>query len=600
MHTITTLVLAGVFAALSSDANAQACVATSAWRVPITIDNSGNANAFTGLEVDVTVDTASLIGSGHMLPDGADIRFSDGSSCLPHTVESGINTPSTLMWVRLADVPASASTMIWMYYGDAAASSVDDPDSTFAFHEDFNDDQLNMTNACGTMNNTIAGGVGSLSWASFGLLLSDAVMPVDRIYTAEAQVNGASGNWPGLYWVQQTSQTSYALLTGSGQARISVSGSSTTNYCDGHNWASPLINYTSAAGLWQLTWAATGDIQANFPTVGPITSTDTLFARDEDLQLALGGISGGTGSMDVDWVRARQLATPEPISSAGPEQPAPVSDMRVTLADSPDPVEQGQSLMYAVSADNLGPDDSVDVTLSLVLPSDTEFVSAAASAGANCTTPAPGASGTIDCGWAGTTASGSSRTLDVTVTVSVTGAGSRDASATTASVVFEPDFANNMAIESTAVAAAADLMVSKDDARTEIVAGASTVYVIEASNAGPDPVVAAALTDFLPPELQNGAWMCLPAQSTGTCPTPDTGLGDLDVVIDLAVGESTRFEMVAEANATPGSNVTNTASIDPPAGTTALDLLNDSASDTNTVIAIDIFADGFETPVPIL
>ena len=70
---ILLLVLGAPAAAL-----AQACVAGSSWLLPISIDNSGNANAFTDLEVLITVDTATLIGAGHMNPDGSDIRFTDG------------------------------------------------------------------------------------------------------------------------------------------------------------------------------------------------------------------------------------------------------------------------------------------------------------------------------------------------------------------------------------------------------------------------------------------------------------------------------------------------------------------------------------------
>jgi len=104
------------------------------YRVPITIDNTANANALSNYQVLVTVDTASLISAGKMRSDGGDIRFtdSDGTTLLSYWIESGINTATTRIWVKVPSIPASSTKTIYMYYGSTASvSSASDGASTF-------------------------------------------------------------------------------------------------------------------------------------------------------------------------------------------------------------------------------------------------------------------------------------------------------------------------------------------------------------------------------------------------------------------------------------------------------------------------------------
>lgn len=60
-----------------------------------------------------------------------------------------------------------------------------------------------------------------------------------------------------------------------------------------------------------------------------------------------------------------------------------LADLAVTKADSPDPVQVGQTLTYTIEASNLGPHEANGVTLTDALPNHTDFLSAAGS-GASC------------------------------------------------------------------------------------------------------------------------------------------------------------------------------------------------------------------------
>ena len=79
------------------------------YRKPINItENSGST--LTDYQILVTVDTQSLISAGKMRTNGGDIRFTDtdGTTLINYWVESGINTTSTKIWVKVPSISASA------------------------------------------------------------------------------------------------------------------------------------------------------------------------------------------------------------------------------------------------------------------------------------------------------------------------------------------------------------------------------------------------------------------------------------------------------------------------------------------------------------
>jgi uncharacterized repeat protein (TIGR01451 family) len=145
-----------------------------------------------------------------------------------------------------------------------------------------------------------------------------------------------------------------------------------------------------------------------------------------------------------------------------------------------------------------------------------------------------------------------------------------------------------------AVAPGADLQIAKSNARSMLVDGDTTVYAIVVANAGPNAVSGARVRDLLPATLINASWMCVPSASTAPCPNPATGIGSIDVNVNLGVAQFLRFDLMAEVDGSVGSFVTNTARIDVPAGVAGLDAGNDSATDQDSIVPDGVFADGFE------
>jgi hypothetical protein len=129
------------------------------YRKKIIIDNTQNSSALTDYQVLVTVNTKELIDAGRMQSNGNDIRFtdSDGSTNLYYWIESGINTVSTRIWVKVPSIPASSTKTIYMYYGNPSASSASSGDNVFLFFDDFSSGNLNKwTNLSGTWSVTTA------------------------------------------------------------------------------------------------------------------------------------------------------------------------------------------------------------------------------------------------------------------------------------------------------------------------------------------------------------------------------------------------------------------------------------------------------------
>ncbi|MGE4073201.1 MAG: IPTL-CTERM sorting domain-containing protein [Lysobacterales bacterium] len=187
------------------------------------------------------------------------------------------------------------------------------------------------------------------------------------------------------------------------------------------------------------------------------------------------------GLLDDFRVYSRALSAQEVVDL----DTAVIADLSLTLTDSPDPVTAGTSLSYVATATNNGPAAAQDVTISLPLPAVTAFVSATPSAGGNCTTPAVGATGTVDCTWAGATANATARTATVVVDVPPSATGNLSATGTVTSSSTDPDPMNDSATADTAIAVSADLSITLTDAPDPVTAGSNLTYTATVTNGGP-------------------------------------------------------------------------------------------------------------------
>lgn len=106
----------------------------------IDIVSTGPATA--DVTVEVTLDTAELIGDAKMAADCADLRIVDGEgNQLPYFIDSGCDTSNTSVQVRLAELPFG-QTRIYAQYGNESAPAASDASAAFIFFDDFESGSL--------------------------------------------------------------------------------------------------------------------------------------------------------------------------------------------------------------------------------------------------------------------------------------------------------------------------------------------------------------------------------------------------------------------------------------------------------------------------
>ncbi len=88
---------------------------------------NNTASLVTNYQLLLTVNTQALISSGYMDVTGKDIRFGKdlaGTTLFNYWIESGINTTTTKIWVKIDTLPASGSRFLYWFYSNAAATPV--------------------------------------------------------------------------------------------------------------------------------------------------------------------------------------------------------------------------------------------------------------------------------------------------------------------------------------------------------------------------------------------------------------------------------------------------------------------------------------------
>jgi len=276
----------------------------------------------------------------------------------------------------------------------------------------------------------------------------------------------------------------------------------------------------------------------------------------------------------------------------------PVVDLSITKTDGVTSVNAGGTTTYTIAVSNAGPSEVTGAVVADIPPSGLSFT------GWTCavTTPGSGGSVTTACGAASggagnlnTTANlkvGATVTYTVNAAVSGSATGNlvNTATVTAPGGTSEPNTGNNSATDPDTVTPVADLVITKTDGVSTVNAGGATVYTITVTNNGPSEVSNATVTDTAPAGVSFGAWTCAVTTpgSGGTVTTAcgaASGNGNLNTTATLKVGGAVTYTVNASiANWATGS-LTNTATVAQPGGTTDPTPANNSASDTDTVVA---------------
>ena len=306
----TTICGGGVDSFKAIVANAGTCFTSWNYRKPFIITNR-NSTSLTDFQVKISLNTASLISAGKMLATGADIRFAD-SLCnnLSYTIDDSINTTTTSIWVKVNNLAAVSNKTIYLYYGNATAIAASNPDSTFLLYDAFNGSSLNTSkwNSFGVNPTVSSGAINFSTSSSASTIRSIRVMP--KPYVAEIQVASSTGSWPSLGQLNQNTFNGVGMFQQTGSNThinsFNPSGSSYSSF-----FSSDV--YGGNVGIWSILWQAQNNFTAAWLSNSITKTTSTVGDVPADsLHAAFGLLNSGTGSMNVDWFRARKYAALTP------------------------------------------------------------------------------------------------------------------------------------------------------------------------------------------------------------------------------------------------------------------------------------------------
>jgi uncharacterized repeat protein (TIGR01451 family) len=263
-------------------------------------------------------------------------------------------------------------------------------------------------------------------------------------------------------------------------------------------------------------------------------------------------------------------------------------DLTLSLGDAPDPVTGNQTLTYTLGVSNLGPDTATNVTLTQDLPAGVAFQSLMG----------PGwacgeAGGVVTCTRTGL-APGAAPNVTVQVTVPP-GGGVLTSDASVASAPeAEANADDNVASAMTTVTGIpyANLAVAKTDHAVTALWGRPLTYTVTASNAGPNAVTGATVTDNFSANLASVTWTCTASVGSSCQPSGSGHISDSTVNLlpsGTATYVATGTVLWGTAGPIPNTATVGSATFDPAAA--------NNTSSINTPVNADlIFRDGFDDP----
>ncbi|MFA5296278.1 MAG: DUF2341 domain-containing protein [Methanoregulaceae archaeon] len=280
-------------------------------RKPVTITSSSE---LTNYQIKVVVAYDS-----DMQADFDDIRFtsSNGATELSYWLESKTNGSTATFWVKVPSI-SSGSNTIYVYYGNASATSTSSGDNTFDFFDDFSTASLDTNKWTTTGAAVVAGGIVTVTGGSSDMyivgktFLGTNYAMRGRIKTAHWE-STTHREFAGLY-----SASNYSLQNVISHA--SIGGKHYTNSAGG------VSTSDITGGISADTWSV-WDIMRNASTSavflvdGGNQSTISTNISTSDMAIRLlAGATLNESKVYADWVLIRKYVSAEPTNSVGTEQ----------------------------------------------------------------------------------------------------------------------------------------------------------------------------------------------------------------------------------------------------------------------------------------
>jgi len=298
---------------------------------PVVVVNN-TSTSLTNFQVKISVNTVTLISAGKMNSAGDDIRFVDSGGCsiINYYIESGINTSSTIIWLKMPVLPSNAHRTIKMYYGNSSVSAGSNGDSTFVMFDDFLGTTISSNwNTYGSSNSsysvssgqlTINAGTSSTSTIGSRVMVSVASYPSPLI--VESNITYTTGFYSNIGMLNSGTWNGYSIYNGDATAGANQGMHIGQDVSSSVDYASAIKTTNTSpgqlTGIWQMNWPSS-NIQSGFWPGGTASSTSSGLTLGSTVQVTLGNLFTSIGTATYDWIRGRKYAASEGSTIIGSE-----------------------------------------------------------------------------------------------------------------------------------------------------------------------------------------------------------------------------------------------------------------------------------------
>ncbi|MFA5087047.1 MAG: DUF2341 domain-containing protein, partial [Candidatus Paceibacterota bacterium] len=315
------------------------------YRKPITvINNSGST--LTDYQIKLTI-----VYDSKMQTDFRDLKFTDGTGTanLNYWIESKTDSATAVVWVKVASIPISGTT-IYMYYGNSAATSASDGTLTFDFFDDFNGASIDAGKWTVTLN---GGGTVSVSDGMASITTGGA----GQYPTMACNTDVAANNMIWEIKAKRSAGTTAAHLISLVQSSaynvgVAVASDYNGNFGQigllnhGVAWASTkMADYNTSNTYFILSAAYDGTNLIGWYNRGVKTSwAQSSYANKHATIVAW--YASGAGTYNIDWAIQRKYIAIEPTSLLRDEESVNVTPVISTVIPSPSTVGVGNSIIF--------------------------------------------------------------------------------------------------------------------------------------------------------------------------------------------------------------------------------------------------------------
>ncbi len=305
------------------------------------------------------------------------------------------------------------------------------------------------------------------------------------------------------------------------------------------------------------------------------------------LTIAVNATATTPGSFTNTATVAPPAGTTDPVagnnSASQPTTITPSADLAITKTGTAT-VVQGNTVTYTITVTNNGPSNVTGATIADTVPSNLTGVAwTCTSVGTATCGTASGSGNAISLLGNINAGAGNSITIQVTGTATTPGSFTNTATVAPPAGITDPVAGNNSASQPTTIGPAADLAITKTGTAT-VAQGGAVSYTVTVTNLGPSNVTGASISDIVPAAITGVTWTCASA-GTAACGTASGSGNEIILSANINSGAGNSVTMTVTGTATTAGSFTNTATVDPPAGTIDPTPGNNSASQPTTITA---------------